>query len=203
MEHERPPRICQDPGGMTDQEGVDMSERTCIIPGCDKPSRSSNADWCKKHYHRWYRNGSPLTLRGHRPPTDLIGQRFGALTVLRWELSRWVCVCDCGTETRVPAGGLNRGSTQSCGNRAHARLPEVMYNAAHQRLRVARGNARQYGCISCDALASHWAYDHADPNELTSPQGAYSLNVDHYNPQCVPCHKAFDLRVIKAKQMNY
>ena len=187
---------------MTDREGVDMTERICIIPGCDKPSRSKSADWCKKHYHRWYRNGSPLTLRGPRPPTDLVDQRFGALTVLRWKQGRWVCMCDCGAETHVLTGDLNRGSAQSCGDRAHARLPKVMYNAAHQRLRVARGNARQYECISCDAPAVHWAYDHADPNELTSPHGAYSLDSDHYNPRCVPCHKAFDLQVIKSDRLD-
>jgi hypothetical protein len=35
-----------------------MDERTCAIDGCDKPARSSGADWCKMHYHRWYRHGS-------------------------------------------------------------------------------------------------------------------------------------------------
>ena len=35
-----------------------MSERTCIVPECDKPVRSLRADWCKMHYHRWYRHGS-------------------------------------------------------------------------------------------------------------------------------------------------
>ena len=187
---------------MTDHEGVDMNQRICIIPGCDKPSRSKSADWCKMHYHRWYRNGSPLALRGPRPPTDLIGQRFGVLTVLRWEPSRWVCMCDCGIETRVRIGDLNRGSARSCGDSAHSRLPEVTYNAAHQRLRVDRGSPRQYGCVSCDATAVHWAYDHADPNELTSPHGAYSLDVDHYDPRCVPCHKAFDLQVIKSDKLD-
>jgi hypothetical protein len=35
-----------------------MDERTCVVPGCDNPPRSSGAEWCKKHYHRWYRHGS-------------------------------------------------------------------------------------------------------------------------------------------------
>lgn len=34
-----------------------MSHRTCTVEGCDKPTRSSRADWCKMHYHRWYRHG--------------------------------------------------------------------------------------------------------------------------------------------------
>jgi len=32
--------------------------RTCSIDGCDKPTRSGSAEWCKMHYHRWYRHGS-------------------------------------------------------------------------------------------------------------------------------------------------
>lgn len=35
-----------------------MPERTCTVPGCGKPPRSNSADWCKMHYHRWYRHGS-------------------------------------------------------------------------------------------------------------------------------------------------
>lgn len=35
-----------------------MTNRTCTVPECDKPARSAKADWCKMHYHRWYRHGS-------------------------------------------------------------------------------------------------------------------------------------------------
>lgn len=34
-----------------------MPNPTCVIEGCDKPARSAKADWCKMHYHRWYRHG--------------------------------------------------------------------------------------------------------------------------------------------------
>lgn len=34
-----------------------MTDRTCSVDGCDKPPRSGKAEWCKKHYHRWYRHG--------------------------------------------------------------------------------------------------------------------------------------------------
>lgn len=34
-----------------------MNERTCSVSGCDKPPRSGRAEWCKMHYHRWYRHG--------------------------------------------------------------------------------------------------------------------------------------------------
>src|SRR5690242_14904452 len=35
-----------------------MTNGTCTVPECDKPLRSRYAQWCKMHYHRWYRHGS-------------------------------------------------------------------------------------------------------------------------------------------------
>lgn len=35
-----------------------MTNPTCTVPGCGKPARSSEADWCPMHYHRMYRHGS-------------------------------------------------------------------------------------------------------------------------------------------------
>lgn len=34
-----------------------MQQRTCTVPECQNPPRTAKADWCKKHYHRWYRHG--------------------------------------------------------------------------------------------------------------------------------------------------
>lgn len=52
---------------------------------------------------------------------DLIGQRFGRLTVIKAAestprgKSRWVCRCDCGKECTVLGLNLRRGHTASCG----------------------------------------------------------------------------------------
>ena len=52
---------------------------------------------------------------------DLTGMRFGRLTVQRrtennkWGQAQWICLCDCGNETKVDAGSLTKGNTQSCG----------------------------------------------------------------------------------------
>jgi hypothetical protein len=52
---------------------------------------------------------------------DLIGQRFGKLTVIeRSENScggktRWVCRCDCGKEKVILGDSLRKGRTSSCG----------------------------------------------------------------------------------------
>ena len=52
---------------------------------------------------------------------DLVGQRFGKLTVLGFSHidknggSVWVCQCDCGTTKAVTAANLRSGYSQSCG----------------------------------------------------------------------------------------
>lgn len=58
---------------------------------------------------------------------DLIGQKFGELTVLffvgrRKGQSIWHCVCSCGTEKDIRAGVLRNGHTKSCGKKDCAPL---------------------------------------------------------------------------------
>lgn len=59
--------------------------------------------------------------KGEKAAMQLIGQRFGRLTVVaRAENSssaktRWVCECDCGNKVTVVGGNLKSGNTTSCG----------------------------------------------------------------------------------------
>lgn len=60
--------------------------------------------------------------RGENHRKDLIGQRFGRLTVTRYvrysstaNSSIWRCRCDCGKETDVSGRNLMTGHTTSCG----------------------------------------------------------------------------------------
>lgn len=53
---------------------------------------------------------------------DLIGQRFGRLTVIAKSEKRdksgwvqWICRCDCGNEIVVNSGNLKKENTKSCG----------------------------------------------------------------------------------------
>ena len=57
---------------------------------------------------------------------DLIGQKFGRLTVIKkadknyispkgYTKSRWVCLCDCGNIITVTGNDLTTGKTKSCG----------------------------------------------------------------------------------------
>lgn len=51
---------------------------------------------------------------------DLTGQRFGRLTVIRYDHSEhdgahWLCKCDCGNEKVAAGYSLRSGKTKSCG----------------------------------------------------------------------------------------
>jgi len=54
------------------------------------------------------------------PAKDILGQRFGSLTVMAYDGNRegayfWRCKCDCGKETVVQQNNLLLGHTKSCG----------------------------------------------------------------------------------------
>jgi len=71
------------------------------------------------------------------------------------------------------------------------------YKTAHRRVRAKRGRASAHQCADCGGPARHWSYDHRDPNERVSAEGrAYSLDVNHYVPRCVRCHKRHDCALI-------
>lgn len=57
---------------------------------------------------------------GHPALKDLVGKRFGRLTVTAYAgkrsgMHRWRCLCDCGKETVVGQTLLQSGKTKSCG----------------------------------------------------------------------------------------
>lgn len=56
-----------------------MTNRTCTIEGCDKPPRTPNSDWCKMHYHRWYRHGSTDKVATDSPISVSLGRRYQRL----------------------------------------------------------------------------------------------------------------------------
>src|ERR1700747_1570246 len=78
--------------------------------------------------------------------TDLTGQTFGLLTVIKRvenpnpknRNSRWLCRCECGNETITISQHLRSGHTTSCGCRrsekyalkhGHAMNPSATYRA--------------------------------------------------------------------------
>ena len=173
-----------------------MSSVPCPVDGCSKDVHRKG--FCYAHYMKNWRYGTPTPK--HEVRRQLIdGQRFGLLVALEPTKGKWLCRCDCGATKLVRTGDLNRGSTTSCGQpHLHHRLSSVTYGAAHDRLKIDKGNVRDQECVDCGDEAKQWSYDHADPNEMLayglSPKPiAYSLNPEHYSARCVPCHKHFDL----------
>lgn len=55
--YEIPPHRVQPAGGMADRLGVDVSDRTCKIEGCEQPLACRG--WCQMHYVRWKTHGDP------------------------------------------------------------------------------------------------------------------------------------------------
>lgn len=173
-----------------------MTEGTCSLPDCHAPIKRRG--FCYGHYMKDWRYGTP-TPTFAPAYTDLTGQRFGLLLVTARAGKRWLCRCDCGTDTHVTPGSLNSGTTTSCGDRAvHHRRDDITYCTAHDRVRADRGRVQDYACIGCGAPANHWSYDHADPDErlddtLSARPVAYSVKPEHYDPRCVTCHRRFDV----------
>ena len=74
---------------------------------------------------------------------------------------------------------------------------DATYGAAHGRVKKERGPASTHPCADCGGRARHWSYDHRDPDGRLSPDGrAYSLDINHYVPRCVSCHKMHDCALI-------
>jgi hypothetical protein len=72
----------------------------------------------------------------------------------------------------------------------------ISYNGMHQRIRRLRGRASEQSC-TCGAQAQGWAYMHTDPDavEGLTPRGRpvrFSLDPEHYQPRCHPCHARMD-----------
>ncbi len=89
----------------------------CSVSRCK--STSVCRGWCHMHYSRWRRGGSPMAVT--RPKLNLVGKKFGRLTVLARAPARktgmQLCQCKCGKKVEVSTGGLRNGNTVSCGCR--------------------------------------------------------------------------------------
>ena len=53
-----------------------MAQRTCSVEDCEKPTRSSGAEWCAMHYHRWYRHGDVNRVATKGGVSVSLGRRY-------------------------------------------------------------------------------------------------------------------------------
>lgn len=160
---------------------------------------------------------------GHWCPesSGMLGKVYERLTVIeyigkgRGGYRLWRCACVCGNHAEVVTSDLNRGNTRSCGclhrdvtsERGRQRFPTVEipgYPMAHRRVSDLRGKASTHDCVDCGRQADDWSYDGQDPLEITATTSfkgsIYSLDPNHYQPRCKPCHKSYDGRMKVARQ---
>ena len=125
------------------------------------------------------------------PLIDITGQRFGRLTVVkRYDVTRWLCRCDCGNETYSDSYQLRKGITKSCGclqkelcgnqHRKHGftktRLYRIYYRMKERCYRPTNDNYKYYGGLGitvCDEWLKSfitfkdWALSHGYADNLT------------------------------------
>lgn len=181
----------------------------CQVDGCaDRACRhAAGLHVCREHARRWGRSGRFHKIRLTQPPRtrrstciiegcdDADDGPHGYCKRHKTRLDRHgdALTCIQPSERRVPCGVDNANWTGD----------QASYPAVHQRLHYQRGSARDHPCVDCGQRAAHWSYDHADPNERSTSAGPYSVDLAHYQPRCVSCHKRFDLSFKKTTDGNY
>lgn len=164
-------------------ETTPPKNRKCAVDGCGRPYSSNN--YCQMHNSRWKAHGDP-------GPAGLL--------VIRGQTT---CSVD-GCEEPYRCNGFcikheARWSRYGDPLITHNNKYDVIqYHAAHDKVRDAKGWPSQYPCEHCGKPAEEWSYKGNAPDELMGPSGPggkprrYSLNVEYYQPLCIPCHRRFD-----------
>ena len=79
---------------------------------------------------------------------DMVGRRFGALTVIRKAdpapggEARWECRCDCGNTVLAKGSHLRSGNYTSCGCIRKKKTHSTLYSLPRQCI-------KKYGCTLC------------------------------------------------------
>lgn len=71
-------------------------------------------------------------------PKDIAGQRFGRLIAIEWTGRKdhngsylWLCRCDCGQTSTLPAARLRYGRVTSCGCNKYSGLGQYRHGGTH------------------------------------------------------------------------
>lgn len=115
--------------GQRDISGQRFGKLTAVCPTGER-SRRGNLIWrclcdcgeevCADLNQLVTGNRKSCGCLSHPPLKDLVGRRFGRLSVIEYAgkrdgMHRWKCICDCGRETVVGQSLLQNGRTKSCG----------------------------------------------------------------------------------------
>ena len=139
-------------------------------------------------------------LKKDQPYHDLLGQRFGKLTVIKkienkknYYGAMWLCHCDCGNTTEVTTSSLKKNSTKSCGclilKNGYRKLPEYsvwagMKNRCYYKNSIDYSNYGGRGIKVCDRWKNSFENFYKDMG--SRPDNTYMLdrkdNDDNYEP---------------------
>lgn len=153
----------------------------CSIDGCS--GAAIKRGWCSMHYQRWRIRGevgSSDRELGVSPSNCIVDDCD------RPPKAKGLCLAH---YARVRRGG-DPGAAEV---REITIRPEIGYQGVHYRVRRERGLPGEHKC-ECGKPADEWAYDHTDPDERIDPRigRPYSLDLDHYVPLCLSCHRSLD-----------
>lgn len=189
-----------------------QQSEVCAVDACERIAhrRVGGEHVCKMHARRFQRHGD----------FETVGRRWGAPGASR-ECS--VDGCD-----RIEDGNAGLCKMHDTRRRRHGdptvwvpphkrKVPrgeasphwtgdDASYSAMHQRVKKARGKARDHEC-ACGAPAAHWSYQHGHPSERIGDTGngtiaAYGTDIWAYRAMCVSCHKKYDLEVINESRVK-
>ena len=170
----------------------------CEVNGCDIDVRSPFATLCNTHYFRLRRTGDvgPATIHVKERGICQYPNCGRRVTMNGWCLLHGRRLAKGGYADYIPEPRTLDANSSWTGDTA-------TYNAVHQRLHEWQGSASAYSCVDCGKQARHWSYDHQADNEQQSDFGAYTVDLKHYEPRCVSCHKTHDLHLINSRATSH
>lgn len=93
---------------------------TCIIDGCTNPQYSRQ--WCRIHYHRWWRRGDPHSLARFSDPEEA----FAARTEWQGDCLIWTGAAGPLGYGRIRVYGTLKPAHRYAWERKHGTIPEGM-----------------------------------------------------------------------------
>jgi len=158
----------------------------CKAEGCDRISRGWHG-WCGKHASKARYYGDPSVEPAGGRNICIIDE------CEKYVVSRGLCYLH-NTRKRVHGDPHVVQAAPSGESSHHWKGPEATYSSIHYRIRKLYGSAENHDCIDCGGMAAQWSYDGLDPEQRFDPDKgcAYTHNLEHYAPRCIPCHVAYD-----------
>lgn len=163
--------------------------RICSIDDCEREHRARGL--CKMHYDRRYKYKlidiefplyNPLSPRKSRKSSlricsvDDCERKHRGRGFCKKHYERWRKNGDPNIVKRPQFSSLPIPKWTG---------DNVGYSGAHDRVKRARGAAKEYKCVDCGNQAQHWSYVGNDPRK-------WSGNVHEYEPRCAKCHRRLD-----------